>query len=252
MKTLCKALLAVVFIGIISVCVTLIVDKVLARTRLDLTEQRIYTLSQGTLGIVSKTQPVRFTLYYSVEAARKGPDQLRFYTNYYHYVRELLEEYRDRAGGKITLEVVDPRPWSDEEEEAVRLGVKRIPLNNDEAFFFGLVARNELGKKEAIPFFEPTRQEFVEYDITRLVDLLSQREKHSIGIISSLDVMGTPPYMAQMLQMQGKRNEVQQAWTLIEHLKQQYEVKSIEDGVEVVSPCIPRIRPFSSAKIIPR
>lgn len=235
MKRIINTILAVIFIGIITVCADLIIEKLVGRTQVDLTEERLYTLSEGTLSIISKTQPVELTLYYASSAARKGPGGIRFYNNYFHYIHDVLSEYCERSGGKITLSVVDPRQWSDEEADAMEAGVQRIPLSNGEPFFFGLVAKNELGKKKVIPFFPIERQETVEYDISHLLDQLSRKDRNTIGVLSSLQVMGTPPYIQQMLEKQGRMDQIQQAWIFIQRLKQQYNVIPIEASVKEIS-----------------
>ncbi|NQT19486.1 MAG: GldG family protein [Planctomycetes bacterium] len=189
----------------------------------------MYTLSDGTRNIIGKVnQTIKLKLYYSRVAAMKGPEQIRFYNNYYLYVRDLLEEYAALSGGRLELSVIDPRSFSDEEEEAIRHGVKRFPISEDENFFFGLVAQTELGKEKAIEFFEPDRQEFVEYDISKLITDVTRRAQKKIGVLSSLPVIGADmtPYMMQMLQMQGRTPP--KPWNIISHLREAYEVVSVD------------------------
>jgi len=224
--------LAAVCIVVLTLCSAMLANKLFGRARIDLTEHKIYTLSDGTRNILGKlNQPLKASLYYSRVAAMKGPEQIRFYNDYFLYVRDLLDEYAGLSGGKLKLNVIDPRPFSDEEEEAVRYGIKRIPLSDDESFCFGLVLRTELGNHKVIEFFDPTRQEFVEYDISKLVLDITRREKRKIGVISPLPVTGDDlsPYMMQMMQMQGRRP--QQPWNIITHLKDQYDVENL--GVEI-------------------
>jgi len=136
-----RTILGAVLIGVVTITAILIIDRVFGRAGADLTEHQNYTLSQGTRNILSGLgTPLSMKLYYSRVAARKGPEGLRFYNNYYLYVRDLLQEYANLAGGKLTLTFVDPRPFSDEEEDALAAGIERIPLPGDEGFFFGQVA----------------------------------------------------------------------------------------------------------------
>ena len=228
MKNILRTIAAVICIAVITVCAILIIGKTVGRARLDVTENDLYTLSDGTQNILGKlSQPITLKLYYSRVAAMKGPEQIRFWNNYYLYVRDLLEEYVSVAGGRLKLEVIDPRTYSDEEEEAIERGIKRFPLSKDEGFFFGLVAETELGKEKVIEFFEPARQELVEYDVSKIISGLMQRDKRKIGVISSLPVLGTDmsPYMMQMLQMQGKTPD--RPWSLAQHLKTEYEVQKV-------------------------
>ena len=235
-----RTALAVVCIVVIAVCAILIVGRVTGRARVaDLTEHKLYTLSQGTRNIVDKlNQPVKFKLYYGRVAARKGPEMIRFWNNYFLYVRDILREYVSRSGGKLSLEIVDPRPYSDEEQEAMRYGLKRFNMPGEEIFFFGLVASTELGKEEVLEVFDPERQEFVEYDVSRMIVTLVQTEKRKVGVIANVPIMGTDmsPYMMQMLRAQGRQPE--RPWGIVSHLGQRYEVEKV-DLKEAGKPEIP-------------
>jgi len=239
MKRLLGTVLAVICILLITTCAILIAQKSLGRARVDLTERHLYTLSDGTRNILTGlNQPIRLKLYYARTAALKGPEAIRYYNNYYLYVRDLLEEYVSIAGGKLDLETIDPRKFSKEEEDALAQGVKSFPISEDENFFFGLVAQTELGKVDVIPVFEPQRQEFVEYDVSRLISALVQRKRKKIGVLSSLPVMGTDmsPYMMQMLRAQGR--PTQEPWMVIKHLRQKYEVTSVDAETDMVDESI--------------
>jgi len=196
--------------------------------KLDITDQRLYVLSDGTKSILGKlNQPVRAKLYYAKTAALKGPDQIRFFNNYYEYVKALLEEYVSVSNGMVELEIVDPRPFSDEEAQAMKYGLRRFPITEEENFFFGMVVQTQFGVEKAIPFFSPDRQNFVEYDISYLIDTAVTRQKRKIGVLSSLPVMGddVSGYMAQMMLRQGQQPKP--AWTFVEQLRKQYEVETV-------------------------
>ncbi len=194
--------------------------------KVDITEQKLYTLSDGTKSILSKlNQPITAKLFYAKTAALKGPDQIKYFNNYYEFVKSLLEEYVSVSKGMINLEVIDPRPFSDAEMEAIRFGLKQYRVSEEESFFFGLVVQTEFGVEKSIPFFSPDRQNFLEYDISYLIDTAVTRQKRKIGIMSSLPVMGDDSYMAQMLQMQGQQPKP--PWTFVEHLRRKYEVTEV-------------------------
>jgi ABC-2 type transport system permease protein len=234
MKTF-RAALAVLCIAVIALCAVLVVQKVAGRVRVDLTQDRLYTLSQGTLNVLKGlNQPVRLKLYYSRTAAMSGPEDIRYYNNYFLYVRDLLREYVARSHGMLTLSVIDPLPYSDEEENAVREGVQRFPLNGDESFFFGAVADTELGKEKAIPFFQPERQQFVEYDVSHMISTVIQRDKKRIGVLSPLPVMGAnmSPYMMQMMQAQGRTPPA--PWTIITQLQEEYDVVPVQTDADSI------------------
>jgi ABC-type uncharacterized transport system involved in gliding motility auxiliary subunit len=224
-----RTIAAVILTGIITFCAIIVCQNLGKGLRIDITDQKLYTLSKGTKAILDKlNQPLKLRLYYTKTAARKAPDQIRYYNNYFYSVQALLEEYARVAKGMVKLEVVDPRPYSDEEEEALRYGLKRFPMPEEENFFFGLVLQTEFGVIKTIPFFAPARQSFVEYDISQLIDTAVTREKKRVGIVSSLPVMGedVTGYMAFLMQQQGRRPAP--PWTIVQQLRQQYEVKKIE------------------------
>lgn len=235
MKRTLRIIIAVACILTIAVCASLILRKFVGRARLDLTERKLYTLSDGTRNILLKlNQPVRLKLYYSKTAAMKGPEMIREYNNYYLYVRDLLREYEGLSRGNLTLETTDPRRYTDAEDDAIREGVKKLPFGEDEYFFFGLVAKTELGKQEVIPFFAPGRQEFVEYDVSKLIASVVRREKKKVGVLSSLEVAGSDlsPYMMQMMQMQGRQPP--QAWQIVDDLRDEYEVVGLKPDSETI------------------
>ena len=86
--------------------------------------------------------------------------------------------------------MIDPRPYSDEEAEALRYGIQKFPMTEEENFFFGLTVQTQYGAVKTIPFFAPDRQNFLEYDISYLIDTVTARQKKRIGVLSSLPVMG--------------------------------------------------------------
>ena len=222
-----RAIIAVIFVLLITFSAISICQNLGKRLKVDVTDQKLYTLSAGTRSILAKlNQPIKLKLYYAKTAAMKGPDQIKYFNNYYEFVKALLEEYVAASKGMVALEIIDPRPFSDDEMEAARYGLKRFPITDEENFFFGLVVQTQFGVEKSIPFFSPDRQNFVEYDISSLVDTAITRQKKNIGVLSSLPVMGeVSDYMAQMMLMQGQQPKM--AWTIIEHLRQKYEVKDI-------------------------
>jgi ABC-type uncharacterized transport system involved in gliding motility auxiliary subunit len=222
-------ILIIVFSGI-SIC-----QNIGSRVKVDITQQGLYTLSQGTKSILGRlNQPIKAKLYYARTAARKAPDQIRFFNNYYEFVRSLLEEYVAASKGMVELEIIDPRPFSPEEEQALKYGLQRFPLSEEESFFFGLVVQTQFGVEKTIPFFAPDRHNFVEYDISYLIDTAVTKQKKRIGVMSSLPVMGqdTSDYMARMMQMQGQ--QLEPPWGIVQQLKSKYEVTSVPTDINDV------------------
>jgi len=227
-----RAIIGAFFVLLITFCAISICQNIGKALKLDVTDQKLYTLSDGTRAILAKLhQPIKAKLYYAKTAALKGPDQIKYFNNYYEVVRALLEEYAVAAEGMIDLQVIDPRPFSEDELQALRYGLTRFPITEEENFFFGLVVQTQFGVEKVIKFFSPDRQNFVEYDISYLIDTAITRQKKRIGIMSSLPVMGddVSPYMARMMRMQGQ--ELKPAWTFVQQLRRQYEVKSLATDV---------------------
>ena len=229
-----QAILASLLIGLIMFSGIVIAQAIGRAWRLDVTEQKLYTLSDGTRAILAKlNQPISLKLYYAKTGANKAPDQIKYFNNYYIFVRDTLAEYARAGGGMVDLELIDPRPFSDDEQDALRHGLKRFPITEEENFFFGLVIQTQFGVVKTIDFFSPDRQNFLEYDISYLIDTAITRQKKRIGIISSLDVVGEEitPYMAQMRQMQGQPPATP-PWSIVQQLKRQYEVKDLTVDVK--------------------
>ena len=230
-----RAAIGACFILIIAFSAISICQNIGKRLKLDVTDEKLYTLSAGTKAILGKlNQPIKAKLYYAKTASLKGPDQIKYFNNYYEFVKALLEEYVAASKGLVELEVIDPRPFSDEEAQAVRYGLRRFQITEEESYFFGLVIQTEFGVEKSIPFFSPDRENFVEYDISYLIDTAITRQKGKIGILSSVDVMGDDmnSYMAQMMMRQGKQPK--QPWTFVLPLKERYEVKEIAADVNEI------------------
>lgn len=172
------ALLAVLFVAL-----NLFANLTFRSARIDLTEQKLFTLSEGTKEILSALdEPITLRFFYS-EALTTGFPQLRVYGS---RVRDMLEEMRDVAGEKLVLEVIDPAPFSDEEERAMSLGLKGAPTQDGEIIYFGLAGSNLVDGTETIAFFSDEREEYLEYDLTRMVQNLSRPEKPVLGIVTNL------------------------------------------------------------------
>lgn len=169
--------------------------------RLDLTENNLYTLSEGTANILDDvSEPIQLRLFFSEEVSREFP-QLRAY---YQRVREMLEEFEQRSGGNVVVSVIDPQPFSEEEDQAARYGIQSVPLGNaGDNLYFGLAGTNAVDDVELIPFFHPNRERFLEYDLTKLVYRLDNPEMPKLGVVGSIELGGgfdpntqasNPPY----------------------------------------------------------
>lgn len=206
------------------------------KARVDITEEGLYTLSEGTKSILSKLDaPIKLKLYYSKTAANKGTEGLRAFNNHYLYVQELLRQYASNSRNNITLEVIDPRPDTPEEEDAMAYGLKKFNLTETEKYFFGLVAENESGAEKIIEFFDPNLKDKLEYDLTKLIYTVLNPQKKNIGILSSIEVMNNElsPQMMQIMRMQGK--PIEDSWIITRMLSDFYNVKKIEKDAKSIS-----------------
>ena len=161
---------------------------VMPGVRLDVTEDGIYTLSQGTHQILKGIdEPVEFHFFFSEQLGREVP----FYASYGRRIRELLAELVSVSDGKVILYEYDPKPFSDAEDMAVLLGVQGVPIDQSGILaYFGLAGINSVDDVELTPFFQPNREKLLEYDIVRMIYALSNPDPVTVGIMSSLPIMG--------------------------------------------------------------
>jgi gliding motility-associatede transport system auxiliary component len=225
------ALAALAAAAVLFVAVNIIADHALRATRLDLTQRHLYTLSEGSKQTLARIdEPITLRFYYSPRLGNEVPS----YGIYAQRVREMLEEYAARAKGKINLEMLNPEPFSPVEDRAVAFGLQGVPLDQGgESVYFGLAATNSTDDQQVIPFFQPDRERFLEYDLTKLIHALAFPKKTVVGVVSSLPLEGD--FMAAM---QGRPLE---PYTVIEQLRPLYEVRTlspefdkVEDGVDVL------------------
>jgi len=163
--------------------------------RLDLTEDRLFTLSQGTMNVLENIEePISLKLYYSKILGERSPQ----HATYFERIRELLARYQDISGGKVRLQIINPEPFSDTEDNAVVAGLQGLPLNNaGDLGYFGLAGSNSTDDAVAIPFFTPVRETFLEYDLTKVIYSLAAPKRKVVGVMSSLPILGgasQPPF----------------------------------------------------------
>ena len=192
--------------------------------RLDLTEGKLYTLSAGSKEIVRELdQPTTIKLFFSAE--NKGvPQPYRIYAK---RVEEILKEYVALNPQNLKLEILDPKPDSDEELAANGYKLAGADLGTAYQLFFGLaVVRGD--KQEVLPFFDLRRQRFLEYDITQRIYRVTQKKKLVVGVMNELNVGGIP------FQPETK-------WTMYDELSKFYDVRSftgdtheIEDNIDIL------------------
>ena len=188
-----SAALALVLAAVLAVGVNMLADRLLQSARLDLTRNSLYTLSDGTRQVLTGLQePVTLRLFYS----RRLGATIPAYGAYADRVRAMLDEYVAVSRGRVRLEILDPEPFSETEDRAQALGLQGVPVDQSgEQVWFGLVGTNLLDDERTIPFFQPDRERFLEYDLTRLVWELSNPRRPVLGVMSSLPLNGDPRAM---------------------------------------------------------
>jgi ABC-type uncharacterized transport system involved in gliding motility auxiliary subunit len=208
--------LAVLFLAVV-----MLANVGLRGMRVDLTQNRLYTLSPGTQQVLAELkEPINLYFYFSREAAANQAPLLMPYAN---RVREFLEELSARAGGKIHLRVVDPQPFSDDEDRAAEFGLQSLHAGGGDALYFGLGGTNSTDGRSSIPSFQADREEFLEYDVAKLINDLGTPKKPVIGLMSSLGLQG------QFNPMTGQMGE---QWPIVTQLQELFTMRSLTADVD--------------------
>jgi ABC-type uncharacterized transport system involved in gliding motility auxiliary subunit len=208
--------LAVLFLGVV-----MLSNVGLRGLRLDLTQNRLYTLSPGTQQVLGDLkEPINLYFYFSRDAAAK---QAPLVMPYAARVREFLEELAARSGGKIHLRVVDPQPFSDDEDRAGEFGLQSLQSGGGDALYFGLAGTNSTDGRTAIPSFQADREEFLEYDVAKLINDLGTPKKPVVGLMSSLGLQG------QFNPMTGQMGE---AWPIVTQLQDLFTLRTLTADVD--------------------
>lgn len=188
---------ALAVLAVLFVAVMLLVNAVFRGASIDLTQNHLYTLSDGTKKIIkSIDEPINLYLFYSDKGTQNLP-QLR---TYYTRVREMLQEMASRSDGKLKLEVIDPLPFSEDEDRATSFGLQSIPISaGGDKIFFGLAGTNSTNGQASIPFLQPDKEAFLEYDVAKLIHELETTKKPVVGLLSGLPITaGMDPQTQQM------------------------------------------------------
>ena len=229
MKKLWSSLIGVLAVAALVVGINLLSERFLTDARLDLTEQHLYTLSPGTHRIVAGLQePVTLRLFYSRALGAQAPQ----YGALADRVQAMLRDYAALSNGKIRLEFYDPEPYSATEDRAVAYGLQGVPADQSGTqVYFGLAGTNLLDDQRTIGFFQPERERFLEYDLTRLVYELSNPKRPVLGVMSSLPLDGNPEAM-----MTGQPGG--QPWVAMTVLRQSFTVRTVATDAQAIDPDI--------------
>jgi len=198
--------------AIFFVALHVVSTETLRNIRADLTEGKIFTLSDGTREVLAAVrEPVTLRYFVSDELIQQSPAL----KDYARSIQELLERYVDLSGGRVKLEIIRPEPFSPEEDRAVGFGLHGVPITQaGNLGYFGLAGVNTTDDVDVIPFFSPQRERFLEYDLSRLVQNLANPKKKKLGYVSSLPIASDPL----------KRYR---PWQVVEQLRQFFDVERI-------------------------
>jgi len=197
------------------------------RLRVDMTGEKLYTLSHGSRAILKQLPGDVVLKFYFSSSSAEMPMGLKTYAN---QVQDLLKEYEIAGKGHVVLEAYDPKPDSDSEEWAQRYGVEPQQTSPfGQPVYFGLVA--VCGENEQVlPGFNPRTEATLEYDITRLITRVAWPEKPVVGVLSSLPVLGG----AQNPMMMMRRQPRDEGWTAFKDLRKDYTVREVKPDAEEI------------------
>lgn len=208
---------ALVLLAVLFLALTMLSSALLTGARLDLTEQRLFTLSPGTINLLREIEePVTIEFFFSEGASSELP----MVRNFARRVQEMLDEMARRANGGLVVRRIDPRPFTDEEDRAVLLGLQGIPVGGaQDALYLGIVGTNLVDGREVLPFVSPAREAFLEYELARMIFILSQPTLPRVGLLSGLPMSGGFDFQS------GRSLE---PWAIYSEITELFEVESID------------------------
>ncbi|MBV8143730.1 MAG: Gldg family protein [Gammaproteobacteria bacterium] len=212
--------LAVLFIGL-----TVLFNYALRGWRLDLTQNRLYTTAPGTDRVLASIkEPINLYFFFSEKAAAGIPDL----NTYGVRVREFLQELVARSNGKLHLHVIDPQPFSEEEDRASELGVHGVPIGGAGAqFYFGLAGTNSTDGRGAIEFFDPKKEQFLEYDVVKLIYELANPKKPVVAWLSTLPMTGG---------FDPRSGQMREPWMVYSDAQQLFDLRPLEQNATRIDP----------------
>ena len=216
-------------IGLLAISVGLVICVLvissLPSVRIDLTEDDLYSLSPGTKNIVANLQgPLEIMFFYS-ESATEDTPQIRTYAN---RVQELLREIVIASNNRISLSVIDPQPFSEEEDLATQFGIQAVPISQGApGIYFGLVVAQPEGREnnpqgraaETLPLIRPELEQFLEYEFMKLITKVNEPDLQVVGLLTELDIDGGFDPVA---------GQATQQWMIMDIIRQLYAVQRVD------------------------
>ncbi len=190
--------------------------------RADLTEKKLFTLSDGTRNVIDKLpagEPVTLRFY----ASKDNRLMPQGFQGYARTVEDVLLEFEKASDGKITLERIDPRPDTEDEDKAVADDIQGHVMNaENEKVYLGLAIQC-LQQKEVLPLLHPANESSLEYQIARALVKVTSTDRKTIGVLSTMPIAGP----AMNFPMMQQPNRQQQPWVIIQQLRQDYNVVDV-------------------------
>ncbi|MEC9376001.1 MAG: Gldg family protein [Pseudomonadota bacterium] len=213
-------LIAIASIVIITITLS---NSLIRGLRVDLTENSLYTLSDGTKEILSAIEePINLYFFFSKKAAQDLP----FLSTYSQRIQELLLEFQQQNPKKLNVIFTDPLPFSEDEDRATGFGLQGVNLSiGDDALFMGLAGTNAIGNEVIIPIFDPNKETFLEYDLAKLIYELANPKKRNVAILSTLPINGNFDPISQ---------QIQPDWVFLEQLDQLYKLQYLEPNIQAI------------------
>lgn len=215
--------------AVLVLVILVVVNILFARTtlRLDATQDNLYSLSDGTRTILSELdQDVVIKVFYSKHVVNM-PSNIKTFAQ---RVIDFLSEYEHFGKGRVSVELYDPEPDSEEEDWAIKYGMKGINMPTGETVYLGLVAL-AADQEAAIPFIDPTQEMRLEYDLTRIIARVQTADRIKMAVYSGLPVFGQPN-----MGMMGGPQAGQEPWFFIQELKKNYDLIQVQPDADSIDP----------------
>ena len=198
-----------------------IINKINFNIGIDFTSTKTFTLSKGTKNVLANIEePLKFEFIYSRSLSKNIP----IIQNYANQIEGLLNRYDSLAKGKIDFQIIEPEPYSDQEDYVERFGVQGFPVDQEGSnIYFGLIATNTTDDIEIIPFFDPSKAGSLEKQLTDIIYKLNRVEKPKIGLLTQVETKSPNPNIP----LQGE-------YILFEQLGNYYEIEYLNPTAEII------------------
>jgi ABC-type uncharacterized transport system involved in gliding motility auxiliary subunit len=220
MKNLYSAT-GLVLLAVLFLALSILSGAVLKGMRIDLTEQGLYTLSPGTVNLLEDLEePVTLEFYFSEDASADLP----MVRNFARRVQELLDEMAQHADGNLEIRRIDPEPFSEAEDRAASYGLEAVPVGaGGDSLYLGVVGTNLIDGVETLPFISPAREQFLEYELARMVYLLSRPDKPRVALLSGIDMDGG---------MDMQTGQQRDPWAIHDQINEMFDVVNVGSDAE--------------------